>query len=73
MNNNCGEEIITMKQYTKPTVSVVELSVKESIAKLPDAIAKSATSTIVQDSAGANVLLTTYNLAAVDGSNGADA
>ena len=61
-----------MKQYTKPTVNVVDLSVKESIAALPNAIRNSATSTIQNTSAG-DVLITTYNLAAVDASNGADA
>lgn len=52
-----------MKQYTKPTVSVVDLSVKESIAALPNAIRESGVSQIQETSAG-NVLITTYNLAA---------
>ncbi len=63
---------MTMKQYTKPTVSVVELSVKESIAALPAAIKDSAVSTIENTSAG-NVLITTYNLAATAESTGANA
>ena len=52
-----------MKQYTKPTVNVVELSVKENIAALPNAIKNSATVTAENTSAG-TVILTTYNLAA---------
>ena len=58
-----------MKQYTKPTVSVVELAVKENIAKLPDAIANSAVVTKTSTSNG-TVLLTTYNLAAASDSVG---
>lgn len=52
-----------MKQYTKPTVNVVDLAVKESIAALPSAIANSAVVT-KETSSGSTVLLTTYNLAA---------
>lgn len=52
-----------MKQYTKPTVSVVELSVKESIAALPVAIRNTMTTSVESTSSG-NVILTTYNLAA---------
>lgn len=49
-----------MKQYTKPTVNVVELSVKENIAALPNALV-----TVSQETIGTNtVTLTTYNLAA---------
>lgn len=55
-----------MKQYIKPTVNVVELSVKENIAALPNALV---TVSEVGTSAG-NVVLTTYNLAAqTDSSN----
>lgn len=52
-----------MKQYTKPTVSVVELSVKENIADLPIAIQNTRTTSVESTSSG-NVILTTYNLAA---------
>ena len=52
-----------MKCYVKPTVEVVALSVKETIADLPEAV----TSTI--DYKGEKVTLTTYNLAAVQTSD----
>ena len=57
-----------MKQYTKPTVNVVELSVKENIAALPNAIKNSAKVTAEETSAG-TVILTTYNLAAASTSS----
>lgn len=49
-----------MKQYVKPTVNVVELSVKENIAALPSALV----SVSNVDSSSGSVVLTTYNLAA---------
>ena len=52
-----------MKQYTKPTATIVELSVKENLAALPAAIS----STNIVDAATSSsqsVILTTYNLAA---------
>ncbi len=62
MKNNWGEGIITMKQYTKPTATVVELAVKENIAALPSAIAGNGNvSELVVN--GQNLILTTYNLA----------
>ena len=39
MLDNKGGEII-MKKYTKPTVDVVELSVKESLSALPSQLTK---------------------------------
>lgn len=52
-----------MKQYNKPSINVVELSVRENIASLP--LGASVTSTNVTiDSASKSVALTTYNLAA---------
>ena len=48
-----------MKSYVKPTVEVVELSVRESMADLPDAV------TGEFDYNGGKIHLTTYNLAAV--------
>ena len=49
-----------MKQYTKPTVDVVELAVRENIADLPNALV-----TVSEETVGSNsVTLTTYNLAA---------
>jgi len=59
------EEIYTMKCYVKPTVEVVALSVKETIADLPEAV----TSTSTIDYKGEKVTLTTYNLAAVQTSD----
>ena len=54
-----------MKQYTKPTAMVVELSVKENIAALPAALeSRTVESTSI---GGQNVILTTYNLAAAPG------
>lgn len=54
-----------MKQYIKPTATVVELSVKENIAALPNALV-----TVTQETVGNNtVILTTYNLAAQQTSN----
>lgn len=50
-----------MKTYVKPTVEVVELSVKENMAALPSAIKIVDTTTGTYD----GVHLTTYNLAAV--------
>lgn len=49
-----------MKQYIKPSVDVVELSVKENIADMPNALK------VVEnvDVGGHQVTLTTYNLAA---------
>ena len=58
---------MTMKQYTKPTATVVELSVKENIAALPVALKSQDVSTI---NYGSNqVILTTYNLATASTSN----
>lgn len=51
-----------MKQYKKPTATVVELTVKESIAALPNALVKGTVSTETINSQ--QVILTTYNLAA---------
>ena len=49
-----------MKQYTKPSVDVVELAVRENIAALPTALV-----TVTQENTSAGtVTLTTYNLAA---------
>lgn len=50
-----------MKQYIKPSVDVVELSVKENIADMPNAL-KGIVSTETVN--GQSVTLTTYNLAA---------
>ena len=58
-----------MKQYIKPTVDVVELSVRESIAALPNALVSGTVSTEVIG--GQQVTLTTYNLAAQQTSNNA--
>ena len=50
-----------MKQYTKPSVDVVELAVRETIAALPTALQ----GTISTEMIGTQqVTLTTYNLAA---------
>lgn len=57
-----------MKQYTKPTATVVELAVKENIAALPSAISGVVTTHSVNN--GENTLiLTTYNLAAAQTSD----
>ena len=56
-----------MKQYIKPTVNVVELSVKENIAGLPSALV----SVAEVKTNGSEVVLTTYNLAANIDSNNA--
>ena len=60
-----------MKQYIKPTVDVVELAVRETIADLPNAI--SGVAGVVSDTTinGQAVTLTTYNLAAQQTSNNA--
>ena len=51
-----------MKQYTRPTATVVELAVKENIAALPAAIGGGVvTSTKINENS--NLILTTYNLA----------
>ncbi len=50
-----------MKQYIKPTVEVVNLSVKETIAELPSALITVDTNATVNNQ---SVILTTYNLAA---------
>ena len=54
-----------MKSYVKPTVEVVELSVRESMADLPAAIEGTL------DYADGKIHLTTYNLAAVSTSENA--
>ncbi len=55
-----------MKQYNKPTVNVVELSVRENIAALPVV----SNQRIDLGYGTQNVSLTTYNLAALNqGSN----
>lgn len=54
-----------MKQYVKPTVDVVELAVRENIAQLPAALSVQN----VQIGENQSVLLTTYNLAAQNGSD----
>jgi len=51
-----------MKQYIKPSVDVVELSVKENIAALPNAIITQGAEVNGQT----GVTLTTYNLAALN-------
>lgn len=56
-----------MKQYIKPTVNVVELSVRENIAALPNALV-GVTQTQVS---GQTVTLTTYNLATQNTSDNA--
>ena len=58
-----------MKQYIKPTVDVVELSVRETIADLPNALVSGTVST--EFIGGQEVTLTTYNLAAQQTSNNA--
>lgn len=60
-----------MKQYIKPTAEVVELSVKENIAALPKALDYKSVQTATIGSK--NVYLTTYNLAALETSNNAEA
>ena len=50
-----------MKQYTKPSVEVVELSVRENMAALPTAIS-GGQETTAEVAGKANVTLTTYNL-----------
>ena len=57
-----------MKQYTRPTATVVDLAVKENIAALPAAIS---TLNNVEITSGSiqNVILTTYNLAAASTSD----
>lgn len=58
-----------MKQYSKPTADVVELTVRENIADLPYAhttIKGEYTSAQIK---GQTVMLTTYNLAALEESN----
>lgn len=51
-----------MKQYIKPSVDVVELAVRETIAALPNALVSG---TVTQETIGGQqVTLTTYNLAA---------
>ncbi len=50
-----------MKTYVKPTVEVVELSVKENMAALPSGI----TVQSIDQGTYNGVHLTTYNLAAV--------
>ena len=56
-----------MKQYVKPTVDVVELTVRENIAELPAALSVQN----VTIGSNQNVTLTTYNLAAQNGSDNA--
>ena len=51
-----------MKQYTKPSVDVVELAVRETIAALPNALVTGTVSQV--EIGGQQVTLTTYNLAA---------
>ena len=58
-----------MKQYIKPTVDVVELSVRETIADLPNALVSGTVS--IEKIGGQEVTLTTYNLAAQQTSNNA--
>lgn len=53
-----------MKQYIKPAATVVELSVKENIAALPNAIQSFSGATIATVGGQDGVILTTYNLAA---------
>lgn len=56
-----------MKQYTKPTATVVELAVRENIAALPNAIVT--THNIEVNGTATQLVLTTYNLAAAQTSN----
>ena len=58
-----------MKQYTKPTASVVELAVKENIAALPSAIAGNGVVSEHVINGNQNLILTTYNLATQSTSN----
>lgn len=51
-----------MKQYTKPMLDVVELSVKENIAALPTAVAGNAKQD-TYDLSGTAVNMNVYNLA----------
>jgi len=52
-----------MKTYVKPIIDVVELSVRENIAKLPTAI--QGNTDVKYDFNGENVPMTVYNLASV--------
>ncbi|MBR5508050.1 MAG: hypothetical protein IKV88_08395 [Clostridia bacterium] len=52
-----------MKTYVKPIIDVVELSVRENIAKLPTAIA--GTTDVNYTFNGSEVPMTVYNLASV--------
>ena len=53
-----------MKLYVKPSVDVVELSVKETIADLPVGVTVE-----TKNINGQSMTLTTYNLAAVETSD----
>lgn len=56
-----------MKQYIKPMADVVELAVRENIAKLPNALTQGRVGeTKIQNH---TVTLTTYNLASLQDSN----
>jgi len=60
-----------MKQYTKPTATVVELSVKENIAALPAVLGSYGDSQSATIKMGGNsVTLTTYNLTNAQTSDG---
>lgn len=52
-----------MKTYVKPIIDVVELSVRENIAKLPTAI--TGTTGVNYSFGGSEVPMTVYNLANV--------
>lgn len=52
-----------MKQYTKPMLDVVELSVKENIAALPTAVAGNATTDTYTMADNTKVNMNVYNLA----------
>lgn len=52
-----------MKQYTKPMLDVVELSVKENIAALPTAVAGNATQGTYTMADNTKVSMNIYNLA----------
>lgn len=58
-----------MKQYSKPTADVVELTVRENIAKLPYAHTTINGVRTSADIKGHSVTLTTYNLASSVDSN----
>jgi len=54
-----------MKKYVKPTIDVVELSVKENMAALPAGISQTAATDVTETTTDAGIPLTVYNLTAV--------